>query len=434
MKKFFSLVAFGAVLTSMNVNAQTYVNEMSQEEVERDCYIEGSAVYGWDEIYEDNTFVQRVSTDRAVSFIFNRELWNNKNLTGYRVNLLLPSDRPDISKYILIEYSKDEETYSEVVEMTAERSYDSVLGDAYWTDHWLQGTLPDGVKEIKVTLLPVEADAAWIAGLRRVEIYYEGGSPYEYVEPPYVVKVLTDFSVDFESDSFVADMGGSQNSTSTVEVVDNPIKDSVNGSNKVLKITQDPTDPNWGWGNADWFGVAVGYNSSNLDFQFTETGRYLHLSVLREKDSTFGVETWGGSAAYKNPEVPFVGNKDGWQEIVIDMADYMDKTFKQIYFSPNEKFGTNSVDVAEVTYIDNIYISDEASGGVNEMFAEECDVIGGSGVIAVKGNYSGNIAVYSVSGVCMGEYVMHGDDCYIPIERGLYIVKVGTLTSKVVVY
>ena len=43
MKKFFNLVAVGMVLASVNVNAQTYVNEMTQADVERDCYIEGGS-------------------------------------------------------------------------------------------------------------------------------------------------------------------------------------------------------------------------------------------------------------------------------------------------------------------------------------------------------------------------------------------------------
>lgn len=435
MKKIFNLIVMGIVLVSMNSNAQTYVNEMSQEEVERDCYIEGSAVYGWDNIYNDGSFVQRASSDRAVSFIFNRELWNDKNLTGYRINLLLPSDRPDISKYILVEYSKDEETYEEVQDMVAERSYEPSLGAEYWMDHWLQGPLPEGVKEIKVTLLPVEADAAWIAGLRRVEIYYEGGSPYEYVEPPYVMKTLTDFSIDFESEDCVADMGGSQNSTSSVEVVDNPVKDAVNSSDKVLKITQDPTDSNWGWGNADWFGVAVGYNSANLDFKFTETGRYLHISVLREGDSLFGVETWGGTANYKNAEVAYVGSTS-WQEIIIDMNDYMDMTFKQIYFSPNERFGTDNINVAEVTYIDNIYISEisSPSGNIDNIAMSDVKVWGGSGEITVSGNVAENVYVYSVSGVCLGVYDMSDGLCHIAVDAGLYFVKVGKTTSKVIVY
>ena len=41
MKKIFNLIAVGMVLASVNVNAQTYVNEMTQADVERDCYIEG---------------------------------------------------------------------------------------------------------------------------------------------------------------------------------------------------------------------------------------------------------------------------------------------------------------------------------------------------------------------------------------------------------
>ena len=43
MKKNFNLLTMALVLTSFSVGAQTYVNEMTQAEVEQDCYIEGGA-------------------------------------------------------------------------------------------------------------------------------------------------------------------------------------------------------------------------------------------------------------------------------------------------------------------------------------------------------------------------------------------------------
>lgn len=49
------------VLASVNVNAQTYVNEMTQADVERDCYIEGgSALFNdaADTYYGDGSYVQ----------------------------------------------------------------------------------------------------------------------------------------------------------------------------------------------------------------------------------------------------------------------------------------------------------------------------------------------------------------------------------------
>ena len=90
MKKIFNLVAVGMVLASVNVNAQTYVNEMTQADVERDCYIEGgSALFNdaADAYYGDGSYVQKSSASTPTAFIFNRDIWGNKNLTGFIVNV-----------------------------------------------------------------------------------------------------------------------------------------------------------------------------------------------------------------------------------------------------------------------------------------------------------------------------------------------------------
>lgn len=437
MKKIFNLVALGAVLTSMNVNAQTYVNEMTQAEVEQDCYIEGgSAGYtdAGDAYYGDGSYVQKASASTPTSFIFNRDIWGNKNLTGFIVNMLFPNDRADFEKFMKVEYSTDEMNYHEIPDIKIEKSYDAVEGNNYWIDVWCQGALPDGVKEIKVTLLANEEAANWIPCYRRTEIFYEGGDKYEYVKPPYLMVVPTEFSVDFETENYSIDMAGSQNATSTIEVVDNPKKDAVNGSNKVLKIVQDPTDPNWGWENADWFGVAIGLLDGE-DNQLTEItaekGRYLHFSVLRSEDSVFGMETWGGTCTYKNQEIPYTG-ADGWQEVVIDLEEFIGTTFKQFYFSPNEKYGTNNVSVAETTYFDNIYISNDASSSVSEVIASNAKAFGGKGLIKVAGENC-NVEIYTVSGMNIGTYSMEGS-IEVSVEPGIYLVKAGNTVSKVAVY
>ncbi len=418
-------------------HSQTYVNEMLQADVERDCYIEGGNALFNDEstvYYNDGSYVQKSSAATPTAFIFNRDIWDNKNLTGFIVNMLVPQDR-DINLYAKIEYSTDEETYHDIPDMKVEMSYDGVEGDSYWADIWMQGALPSGVKEIKVTLLAKDDDANWIPCYRRTEIFYEGGTPYEYVKPPYLQEKVTDFSVDFETGNYSIDMSGSENATSTIEVVDNPVKDAVNGSDKVLKIVQDPSDPNWGWENADWFGVAVGLLSDNDDrlTEITEAeGRYLHFHVLRSGDSVFGMETWGGSCVYKDQEIPFTGSEN-WQEIVVDLQDYIGTTFKQFYFSPNERFGTDNVSIAETTYLDNIYISGSASSGIDKVEVS-AGAWAGTGMINVSGETGTRVSVYSIAGVDMGIYTIENGTLQIPAVSGLYIVKAGDTVSKVLVY
>ena len=52
MKKIFNVLVMGMALTSFSVGAQTYVNEMTQAEIENDCYIEGGSA-----LYNDNASV-----------------------------------------------------------------------------------------------------------------------------------------------------------------------------------------------------------------------------------------------------------------------------------------------------------------------------------------------------------------------------------------
>lgn len=438
MKKIFNLLTTALVLTSFSVGAQTYVNEMTQAEVERDCYIEGGSALFNDEsavYYDDGSYVQKSSASTPTSLIFNRDIWGNKNLTGFIVNALVPNDRMDFDKFITIEYSTDELNYHEIPDMKIEKSYDAVQGSNYWIDVWYQAALPEGVKEIKVTMVANEEVANWIPCYRRTEIFYEGGTPYEYQKPPYLMVVPTEFSVDFETENYSIDMAGSQNATSTIEVVDNPVKDAVNGSNKVLKIVQDPSDSNWGWENADWFGVAVGLldGEDNQLVEITEAdGRYLHFQILRAENSIFGMETWGGTCTYKDQEIPFTGS-EGWQEIVVDLQEFIGASFKQFYFSPNERYGTDNVSVAETTYLDNIYISPEAaSSAIDETVVATAKAWGGKGMLYVEGE-AGHVTIYSVAGVEIGAYAMDGF-LQVELTPGIYLVKSGNTVSKVIVY
>ena len=438
MKKNFNLLTMALVLTSFSVGAQTYVNEMTQAEVEQDCYIEGGAASftdNGDAYYGDGSYVQKSSASTPTSLIFNRDIWGNKNLTGFVVNALVPNDRMDFDKFITIEYSTDELNYHEIPDLKIEKSYDAVQGNNYWIDVWYQAALPEGVKEIKVTMVANEEVANWIPCYRRTEIFYEGGTPYEYQKPTYLMVVPTEFSVDFETENYSIDMAGSENATSTIEVVDNPVKDAVNGSDKVLKIVQDPTDSNWGWENADWFGVAVGLldGEDNQLVEITEAdGRYLHYQILRAENSIFGMETWGGTCTYKDQEIPFTGS-EGWQEIVVDLQEFIGSSFKQFYFSPNERYGTDNVSVAETTYFDNIYISGEAGpSAIENTVVSAVKAWGGSGMLYVEGE-ANVVNVYSVSGVEIGTYALEGF-LQVDLAPGIYLVKSGNTVSKVIVY
>lgn len=139
MKKFFFLAALGMAFATQSANAQTYVNEMIQADVEQDCFIEGGGVLyndAADAYYEDGSYVQKASASTPTAFIFNRDIWGNKNCTGFIFNILFTNDRTDFEKFVKIEYSTDELNYHEIPDMKIEKSYDAVLGNSYWVDMW----------------------------------------------------------------------------------------------------------------------------------------------------------------------------------------------------------------------------------------------------------------------------------------------------------
>lgn len=427
-----------SLFVASSLCAQTYVNEMLQADIERDCYIEGGAASFNDNAtkqYDDPSYVQKASADTPTSFIFNREIWGNKNLTGFKINMLIPKDRPDKEAFIKIEYSLDEMNYKEIPDMIIDESYEATLGTGYWTDLYYQAALPAGTKEIKVTLLAMPDVANWIPCYRRTEIFYEGATPYQYVTPPYIQTFAESFNLDFESDNYLLELGG-QNATSTAEVVTNPFPSGINTSNNVLKIVQDPSSSDWGWGNADWFGVAMALKDGEgkQATKITAKGRYLNFMIHKPESTLLGMETWGGTCTYKDQAITYA-SKGEWQMVTIDLNDYTGTTFETFYFSPNELFGTNSIAVAETTYIDNVYISDVSS--VNDIEIDttnKAKVIGEKGSVSIIGASGMAVNIYTFTGSLIHSSIMAEDAGSISMDAGIYIVKVGNEASKIKVY
>lgn len=436
MKKLIFTLLSGMICSSVAFG-QTYVNEMTKVEVERDCYIEGGGVIYNDEgpaQYEDLNYVQKASNLTPTSFIFNMDLCDNHNLTGFKVNMLLRlADTPE--DWVKIEYSTDERTYLSVPDMHVDVTYEPVIGNAYWTDVYYQAALPAGTKEIKVTLLAKADDANWIPCYRRTEIFYATGKAYAYETPPNLIKEAETFSVDFETEgSWLASTAGSENPVSFIEVVDNPKIDAVNGSARVLKITQAPSTPEeWGWGNGDWFGasVAVNDNDSKQVTKITEQNKFLHFSIYRTNNTQIGMETWGGSAGLKN-QYEFTVN-DGWKEMVIDLTEYIGKTFDSFYYSPNVLFETNNIQEAEISYIDNIYLSGTQGTGISPNFENEISILVQEGGITVNNALGANIEIFNISGILIKKAVVSENTQTFPLQQGIYIVKTGKIASKVAV-
>jgi hypothetical protein len=442
MKKRVLFLVLSIVLGVFRMTGQTYVNEMLRSQVEADCYIEGGGVVYNDEgpgQYNDLSYVQKASAEIPTSFIFNRDVCGNNNLTGLKINMLLrKEDNPDV--YIKIEYSTNEINYLAIPDMHIDFTYDEAAGAAYWYDVFYQAALPAGAREIKVTLLAKPDDANWIPCYRRTELFYNTGTPYSYVIPPNIVvpvEYAETFSVDFENTSnYIVSTSGSENPSSSVEVVENPKKDGVNGSNNVLKLTQVPSTPEeWGWGNGDWFGTSIAANDgSNLNqmTKITESNKYLHFSIYRTNDVPVAMETWGGSAALKEQR-DFVATA-GWKTMVIDLTDYIGGTFDAFYFSPNTLFQTNAVQSTEISYMDNIFLAATIQTGLKDVMYDDVKITGQKAFIRIDNAIGKKIEIFNLTGTLVQKSLVASNQAAFPLNPGIYIVKVENQVSKIVVF
>lgn len=437
MKRITFLVV-AMTISFLSIHAQSYVNEMLQASVQADCIIEGGVVYtdAGSVFYEDGSYVQKASADLPTSFIFNRDLFSNKFLTGFKINMFVRGE--DVwQNLVKIEYSLDELNYIAVPNMKVD--YSKAPSEAYWQDAYFQAALPANVKEIKVTLL-AGSGANWIPSYRKTEIFYVGGTAYSYVLPPYVVQTVEGFNVDFETPAnYKVDMSGSQNLSCTATVEANPSKTGINTSNNALKIVQAvPTSPDvWGWGNGDWFGAAIAYMSGAAKQLtiITEATKYLHLQLYRTNNTKFALETWGGSATVKSP-YDYVSNGQ-WQDYVIDLSEFVGKTFTDFYFSPNSLYQTNSILTAETTYIDNILLSNSAtplSTGTISLLDDKVQVMATDKTIIVKNAQAKNLQVFTIDGKILINKFIVGNEETIQMNKGAYIVKVNNKTAKVIVF
>lgn len=146
------------------------------------------------------------------------------------------------------------------------------------------------------------------------------------------------------------------------------------------------------------------------------------------------METWGGTCTYKDQAITYA-SKGEWQMVTIDLNDYTGTTFETFYFSPNELFGTNSIAVAETTYIDNVYISDVSS--VNDIEIDttnKAKVIGEKGSVSIIGASGMAVNIYTFTGSLIHSSIMAEDAGSISMDAGIYIVKVGNEASKIKVY
>lgn len=144
-----------------------------------------------------------------------------------------------------------------------------------------------------------------------------------------------------------------QGSSVTVQVVDNPEKDAVNSSDKVLYINKQNSGFDWPAGQKGGFELPIGPGKTQF--------KYLRMKFRKDKVSTMTVVLTDQNnkdyyTGYANQEA----NK--WEEIAVELQGKMDGICTKITLRPDNTEG--------VLYIDDVFLSDSPTGDNMELTPE----------------------------------------------------------------
>jgi|GEM_PF-2526196 len=129
------------------------------------------------------------SSDDAVHVVYDVAKMENllpfaSGLSGFKINALAPD--LNIFSMMKVTYSTDDgQTFSDVNDIVVDAVNIPELGLNSWVDFYLQAPLPEGTTHLGIELLNQAGTGLppWNPLLRRVEIFYNGGTPYSYQQP-----------------------------------------------------------------------------------------------------------------------------------------------------------------------------------------------------------------------------------------------------------
>ena len=136
------------------------------------------------------------------------------------------------------------------------------------------------------------------------------------------------------------------------EIVDNPHKDAVNSSDKVLKITRYT-------GHANWAGVIL-RNKYNLKFGGLDGQyRYGYVKIFKTTNGnvTFKLEK-NGDAGSSSKTVGYTPN-GSWQELTFDLGGAAGKEYDDFFVMPDQSEITEDI----VIYMDDVIMKPDPNSG-----------------------------------------------------------------------
>ncbi|MDR2690694.1 MAG: family 16 glycosylhydrolase [Dysgonamonadaceae bacterium] len=158
---------------------------------------------------------------------------------------------------------------------------------------------------------------------------------------------------DFES----GDKGWSSVEWADFEIVDNPCKDAVNSSNKVMQITRHK-------GTNNWAGIIL-RDKEELTFgSFPGQYRYIHVKVLKTTNGDVGFKLEKDAGIAPHEESKTYSPSEAWQEIVFDMEDAAGATYDDYFIMPDR---TNNLSEDITIYIDDIVLKPDPDADEREI-------------------------------------------------------------------
>lgn len=129
------------------------------------------------------------SSDEAVTLTYDVTKINTllpfaESFSGFKINALAPNI--DIFKLLKVTYSHDDgQTFTDAMDIKVDAVNIPELGLNSWIDFHLQAPLTTGTTHLRVELLNQVGTGLppWNPLLRRIEIFYDGGTPYRYQQP-----------------------------------------------------------------------------------------------------------------------------------------------------------------------------------------------------------------------------------------------------------
>lgn len=279
--------------------------------------------------------------------------------------------------------------------------------------------------------------SGWGVGTYAFDNYSLGSDPLPDGVTP--ITDLSGFNVGFESESVTNqwiskfDMLHESNSYA---IVDNPVKDAVNTSDKVAQFNKG-AEASW------WRGFRTEFNGA---FEVSSDYKYLHTMVYVPEAALDGRESVDVQLCAKdftgaeNTEIKAIWDDevDGWIDVVMDVNKIKYITELTVRFDIRKDAEDNYISSpANTFYLDGIVLNNDPNprehigNSLNEVEnLADVTITGGDNNIAVLASQTVTVKVYNTMGALISKTTSDAGQTSISASAGVYIVKVESVGGQ----